>query len=204
MLAPAFLDRIPLGILVYRHDGLLYANRHFLDLSGFSDVAAIEAAGGLNRLFAEPGASTAFADSAGAAAIITQSSERMPVEGRMVTVPWNAAPAKALIVSKNQFDAATTGDAANTTDEQSTDTEPEARRTAAAKAEFVARISHDIRNPLTAITGFAEAIMSERFGPIGNERYREYIKDLHAAAAHLSSMSTTCSTCRSSRAEASI
>ena len=30
--------------------------------------------------------------------------------------------------------------------------------------------------------------MSERFGPIGNERYREYIKDLHAAAAHLSSM----------------
>jgi signal transduction histidine kinase len=30
--------------------------------------------------------------------------------------------------------------------------------------------------------------MSERFGPIGNERYREYIKDLHAAAAHLSAM----------------
>ena len=40
LLAPAFLDRIPLGILVYRHDGLLYANRHFLDLSGYGDVAA--------------------------------------------------------------------------------------------------------------------------------------------------------------------
>jgi len=189
LLAPAFLDRIPLGILVYRHDGLLYANRHFLDMSGYGDVAAIEAAGGLNGLFAEPGASTAFADSAdAAAAIITQSGERLAVEGRMVTVPWNAAPAMALILDKNQSDAATTGRAANAADKQPADTEREARRTAAAKAEFVARVSHDIRNPLNAITGFAEAIMSERFGPIGNERYREYIKDLHAAAAHLSSM----------------
>jgi signal transduction histidine kinase len=189
LLAPAFLDRIPLGILVYRHDGLLYANRHFLDLSGYSGVAAIEAAGGLNRLFAEPGASTAFADGTGAAAaIITQSGERLPVEGRMVTVPWNATPAVALILNKNQSDAAATGPAANAGDEQPADTEREAQRIAAAKAEFVARVSHDIRNPLNAITGFAEAIMSERFGPIGNERYRGYIKDLHAAAAHLSSM----------------
>jgi signal transduction histidine kinase len=193
LLAPAFLDRIPLGILVYRHDGLLYANRHFLDLSGYSDVAAIEAAGGLNRLFAEPfadpDASTAFADSAGAAAaIVTQSGERLPVEGRMVTVPWNSAPAMALILNKNQSDAATAGEAANATDEQPADVAREAERSAAAQAEFVTRISHQIRNPLNAITGFAEAIMSERFGPIGNERYREYIRDLHAAAAHLSSM----------------
>jgi signal transduction histidine kinase len=187
-LAPAFLDRIPLAILVYRHDGLLFANRHFLDLSGYSDVAAIEAAGGLNRVFAEPGG-TAFAESAdAAAAIITGSWERLPVEGRMVTVPWNGAPAMALILNKSQSDAAATGPAADATDEQPTDAEREAQPTAEAKAEFVARISHDIRNPLTAITGFAEAIMSERFGPIGNERYREYIKDLHAAAAHLASM----------------
>ena len=190
LLEPAFLDRIPLGILVYRHDGLVYANRQFLDLSGYSDVAAIEAAGGLNRLFAEPNASAAFADGAGAQplAIITQSGERLPVEGRMVTVPWNAAPAMALILTKNQSEAAPSEPAANADNEEPADAQREARHIAAAKAEFVAKISHDIRNPLTAITGFAEAIMSERFGPIGNERYREYIKDLHGAAAHLSSM----------------
>jgi signal transduction histidine kinase len=188
-LAPAFLDRIPLGILVYRHDGLLYANRQFLDLSGYSDMAAIEAAGGLNKLFAEPGANAAFADSAGAAAaIVTQSGERLPVQGRMVTVPWNATPAIALILNMNQSEAAASEPAANANNEPPADAEREARRNAAAKAEFVAKISHDIRNPLNAIAGFAEAIMSERFGPIGNERYREYIKDLHAAAAHLSSM----------------
>jgi signal transduction histidine kinase len=27
--------------------------------------------------------------------------------------------------------------------------------------------------------------MAERFGPVGNERYREYVKDIHAAGTHL-------------------
>ena len=192
-LAP-LLDRIPLGILVYRHDGVLYANRQFLDLSGYSDVAAIEAAGGLNRLFAEPDASASLTDDTGdgtgeqAMAILTQSAERLAVEGRMVALPWNESPAMALILKKKQPDAAVAESAANASDQQFADAGREAQRAAAAQAEFVAKISHDIRNPLNAITGFAEAIMSERFGPIGNERYREYVKDLHAAAAHLSSV----------------
>ena len=183
---PAFLDRIQLGILVYRHDALLFANRQFLHLSGYSDIAAIEAAGGLNRLFAEP-VPNAAADGAAAQAlaIITHAGERLPVEGRMVAVPWHASSAMALIIDKSQSGAAPPSSAAA---EEAAGTEPETERVAAAKAEFVAKISHDIRNPLNAITGFAEAMMSERFGPIGNERYREYIRDLHAAAAHLSSM----------------
>jgi len=91
LIALAFLDRIPLGILVYRHDGLLYANRQFLEISGYCDLAAIEAAGGLSRLFAEPGAASAFADHRGAQAlaIVKDSGERLPVEGRLVTVPWS-------------------------------------------------------------------------------------------------------------------
>ena len=192
-LAP-LLDRIPLGLLVYRHDGVLYANRQFLDLSGYSDVAAIEAAGGLNRLFAEPDASASLTDDTGdgtgeqAMALLTQSAERLAVEGRMVALPWNESPAMALILKKKQPDAAVAESAANASDQQFADAGREAQRAAAAQAEFVAKISHDIRNPLNAITGFAEAIMSERFGPIGNERYREYVKDLHAAAAHLSSV----------------
>ena len=190
LITPAFLDRIPLGILVYRHDGLLYANRQFLEVSGYADVAAIEAAGGLSGLFAEPGAGATFADHGGgrALAIVRESGERLPVEGRLVTVPWNALPAMALIVDQRQPDAAAGETAADAIGHVTADAAHEAQRMATAKAEFVAKISHDIRNPLNAITGFAEAIMSERFGPIGNERYREYIKDLHVAAAHLASI----------------
>ncbi len=61
----------------------------------------------------------------------------------------------------------------------------EAQKAAAAKSEFVGKVSHEIRTPLNTITGFTEVIMAERFGPIGNERYRDYLKDVHAAGLHI-------------------
>ena len=187
----ALLDRIPIGVLVYRYDRLIYANRHFLDLSGYADLAAIEADGGLNRLFAEPEPSAeALAESAGAQAlaIVTQQGDRLPVEGRMFKVPWSGSPAIALIVTTGQGQPGMARQAQSAVEEELRDGKRDVLHAAAAKAEFVAKISHEIRTPLTAITGFAEAIMAERFGPIGNERYREYIKDIHAAGAHLSSL----------------
>jgi PAS domain S-box-containing protein len=68
------------------------------------------------------------------------------------------------------------------------DAKRETQRAAAAKAEFLAKVSHEIRTPLNAMTGFAEVIMAERFGPIGNERYREYVRDIHAAGTHIVAM----------------
>ena len=53
----------------------------------------------------------------------------------------------------------------------------------AAKADFLARLSYEVRSPLTAIQGFAEIILDERFGPLGNERYREYLRDIRQAGA---------------------
>ncbi|MBH5398480.1 PAS domain S-box protein [Bradyrhizobium sp. CNPSo 4010] len=50
-----------------------------------------------------------------------------------------------------------------------------------AKADMLARISHEIRTPLNAIIGFAEVMISERFGALGNERYGEYLKDIRAS-----------------------
>ena len=34
----------------------------------------------------------------------------------------------------------------------------------------------------------SEVMMSERFGPIGNERYRQYLKDIHTSGGHLISL----------------
>jgi PAS domain S-box-containing protein len=64
----------------------------------------------------------------------------------------------------------------------------EAERASAAKSDFLAKVSHEIRTPLNAILGFAEVIMEERFGPIGNERYRGYLKDIHTSGAHVMSL----------------
>jgi PAS domain S-box-containing protein len=54
-------------------------------------------------------------------------------------------------------------------------------RTANARADLLARISHEIRTPLNAIIGFAEVMIAERFGSLGNDRYVEYMKDVRAS-----------------------
>jgi PAS domain S-box-containing protein len=64
----------------------------------------------------------------------------------------------------------------------------EAERASAAKSDFLAKVSHEIRTPLNAIIGFAEVMMEERFGHIGNERYKEYLKDVHASGTHVLSL----------------
>ena len=46
---------------------------------------------------------------------------------------------------------------------------------------MLARISHELRTPLNAIIGFAEVMIGERFGTLGNERYVEYMKDIRAS-----------------------
>jgi PAS domain S-box-containing protein len=56
-----------------------------------------------------------------------------------------------------------------------------ADRAANAKADMLARISHEVRAPLNAIIGFAEVMIGERFGNLGNERYVDYMKDIRSS-----------------------
>ena len=57
-----------------------------------------------------------------------------------------------------------------------------------AKGEFLANMSHELRTPLNAIIGFSEVISHELFGPIANEKYLEYLRDIHASSLHLLSI----------------
>jgi signal transduction histidine kinase len=43
------------------------------------------------------------------------------------------------------------------------------------------QLIHELRTPLNAIIGFAEVMIGERFGALGNERYVEYMKDIRAS-----------------------
>lgn len=64
----------------------------------------------------------------------------------------------------------------------------QAEAASSAKSDFLAKVSHEIRTPLNAIIGFSDVMMNERFGPIGNERYKEYLRDIHGSGTHLVSL----------------
>jgi len=63
-----------------------------------------------------------------------------------------------------------------------------AERMTAQKSEFLAKVSHEIRTPLNSIVGFADIIAEERFGPLVNERYKEYVRDIRASGMHIISL----------------
>jgi PAS domain S-box-containing protein len=317
------LDLVPVGVLIYRLDRLVYANSAFLQRIGYADLHALEDAGGLDALYVEPGVSQLSSTSdTGTPVTIsaTQASdEHAPaaaIEARLYTISWDDDSALALIFSGAAAPSAdiaaaigatppqpapvpspvghadaeelgaildTTADGIvmfdaegnlnscnrsaealfgyegnelvqrNLTDlfapesqrvvrdylesikgagvasllehgrdvlgrtsrggliplamtmgrtrpdgpnffavfrdlSQTRKSETElqqarrlADRAANAKADLLARISHEVRTPLNAIIGFAEVMIGERFGALGNERYVEYMKDIRAS-----------------------
>ncbi len=54
-----------------------------------------------------------------------------------------------------------------------------------AKSDLMANMSHELRTPLNAIIGFSGTMQEETFGPIGNDKYREYLDDIHHSGQHL-------------------
>jgi two-component system cell cycle sensor histidine kinase PleC len=57
-----------------------------------------------------------------------------------------------------------------------------------AKSEFLANMSHELRTPLNAIIGFSEIMAGQMFGPLGDPRYQDYVKDIHGSGQHLLSL----------------
>ena len=60
-----------------------------------------------------------------------------------------------------------------------------AERASSQKTDFLARVSHEIRTPLNAIIGFSELMMDEKFGPVANDRYRDYLRDINRSGNHV-------------------
>jgi PAS domain S-box-containing protein len=307
------LDRLPVGVLIYRLNDLIYANRAFLEWTGYSSLMALREAGGLDSLFIEsaPGPALKNGNGGKALTITTPTGKQMPVQGRLFTTQWGgdsalvlmlntlAAPASKdddvkiqqlqtenrelravlntatdgivliddshRVLSANhsaeslfgmeppEFDEITFGDlfapeskqaaleyfdrirgggsaalmnqgmevtarvrrggmislhmslgqieggtkfcaifrdmtAWKRTEGDLINARRQAESASAAKSEFLAKISHEIRTPLNAIIGFSEVMMEERFGAIGNDRYRDYLRDIHTSGGHLISL----------------
>ena len=54
-----------------------------------------------------------------------------------------------------------------------------------AKSSFLATMSHELRTPLNAVIGFAQLLEQDRFGPVGYQKYKEYIGHIRESGEHL-------------------
>jgi len=64
----------------------------------------------------------------------------------------------------------------------------EAERANRAKSEFLAMMSHEFRTPLNAIIGFSEMLRSKIFGPVGSEKYENYVDDIYLSGERMLSL----------------
>lgn len=82
------LNRLPLGILVFRDQQVLFANRALTDLVGYPTIDSLRAAG-LSAIF--PGDDL---DGAGPVTqLVRRDGARMPVTARLQTITWQGRPA---------------------------------------------------------------------------------------------------------------
>ena len=61
----------------------------------------------------------------------------------------------------------------------------EAEQASRFKSLFIAQVSHEFRTPLNAIKGFSEMLKNEFFGPLGSDKYREYVDLITWSGDHL-------------------
>ena len=54
--------------------------------------------------------------------------------------------------------------------------------------DLLTQVNHEIRTPLSSIIGFAEIMKDERFGPVSNPRYKEYLQNIYDSAHHVLSL----------------
>ncbi|MEC9346526.1 MAG: HAMP domain-containing sensor histidine kinase [Pseudomonadota bacterium] len=64
----------------------------------------------------------------------------------------------------------------------------EAHSASEARSRFIAHVSHELRTPLNAIIGFADMMHGRILGPVGNDRYEEYVGAIGDSGRHLLSI----------------
>ena len=109
----ALLDLLPVGILIYRLDRLLYANPAFLAQMGYPSLHALEDAGGLDALYVEPGVSNASSTSDTGTPVTISASQPADADAppsaadaRLYTISWDGDSALALIFSGTRHEGA--------------------------------------------------------------------------------------------------
>ncbi|MEL6965801.1 MAG: ATP-binding protein [Pseudomonadota bacterium] len=94
----SILARLPIPVLVYRGDELLFGNEEFFSTTGYGDLQSLSNAGGVEALF---GASSAQEESI-QARIFHRSGDRLPLRAHIQRVPWDSEKAMLLTLRDDE------------------------------------------------------------------------------------------------------
>ncbi len=100
-------------------------------------------------------------------------------EGRMAALPEGFGPTRMVIfLARDVTERVMTAERLR----QAKDQAESANR---AKSTFLATMSHELRTPLNAIIGFSEIMQHRMFGPLGHDKYGDYVRNIQQSGAHL-------------------
>ena len=93
----AFLDKLPVALAILRGGDIIHANRAFLDLCGYPDVATIDSDGGFAQVFE----GAALSRDAAIPAIRRRDGVEIPVSARLHSMPMEGGIASLLVVQED-------------------------------------------------------------------------------------------------------
>jgi signal transduction histidine kinase len=168
------LEAMPAAIGILGSDGLIYANTAFAFAFGYRSPSELLEAGGLDAILPNSAPLTQDNDAERSAPIeaLTRSRRKLKVAFALTALDGDVKLLR--LIDQTSLEQAT----------------PPAAPVngASARLEFLAKVSHEVRTPLNSIIGFTELMAQERFGPIGNARYKGYVEDIHKSGLYALSL----------------
>ena len=110
-------------------------------------------------------------------AVMRPDGDNRYAEMRIVETRWGGMPA--LVAALNDVTVR------RKLEQTIVDTKAKSHTSQALAHNFFSNVNHDLRTPLTHIIGFSELMKDEQFGPIGQDRYRDYARDIHSSGTML-------------------
>jgi signal transduction histidine kinase len=184
------LEAMPAAVGILDGGALVYVNTAFAYAFGYRSASELIDAGGLDALLADGAALAQPNGAARSAPVDALTRSRRKLRVAFAVVPLDPERDVKLLRLIDQASL----------DEETAPIPPPAEATAVAaeparpetdaggRLDFLAKVSHEVRTPLNSIIGFAELMLQERFGPIGNKRYTGYVEDIHHSGLYALSL----------------
>ena len=185
------LEAMPAAIGILGSDGLIYANTAFAFAFGYRSPSELLEAGGLDAILPNGAPLTQDNGAERSAPIeaLTRSRRKLKVAFALTALDGDVKLLRLIDQTSLEQETPPASPVNGTGPVAATQAvPPKLEADASARLEFLAKVSHEVRTPLNSIIGFAELMAQERFGPIGNARYKGYVEDIHQSGLYALSL----------------